>query len=103
MMRILPTLALVLCAVGLSMPAPAAEQGRLRRARKWRQRAGASAPAADPRVALLKLLPAGSKIEDLRPSPIPGIYEFMQGADISYLTADGKYLHRRQCLRHGDA
>lgn len=47
--------------------------------------------ANDPRAALLKSLPAGSKLEDLRASPIPGIYEFMQGADISYLTADGKY------------
>jgi len=45
----------------------------------------------DPRAALLKLLPAGSKLDDLRPSPIPGIYEFSQGADVSYLTADGKY------------
>ncbi len=51
----------------------------------------AESQAADPRVALLKLLPAGSKLEDLRPSPIPGIYQFMQGADVSYLTADGKY------------
>jgi thiol:disulfide interchange protein DsbC len=48
-------------------------------------------PAADPRAALLKLLPAGSKLEDLRPSPIAGIYEYAQGAEISYLTADGKY------------
>ena len=47
--------------------------------------------SADPRAALLKRLPAGSKLEDLRPSPIPGIYEFAQGADVSYLTADGKY------------
>ena len=46
---------------------------------------------ADPRTSLLKLLPAGSKLEDLRPSPIAGIYEFSQGADVSYLTADGKY------------
>jgi thiol:disulfide interchange protein DsbC len=46
---------------------------------------------ADPRLLLLKRLPAGSKLEDLQPSPIPGIYEFMEGADISYLTADGKY------------
>jgi thiol:disulfide interchange protein DsbC len=53
--------------------------------------ATAEAPAADPRPALLKLLPAGSKLDDLRPSPIPGIYEFIQGAEISYLTADGKY------------
>jgi thiol:disulfide interchange protein DsbC len=53
-----------------------------------------AAPAeqpADPRAALVKLLPAGSKIEDLKPSPIPGIYEFVQGAEVSYLTADGKY------------
>src|SRR5260370_19312166 len=46
---------------------------------------------ADPRAALVKLLPAGSKVEDLRPSPIPGIYEFSQGADVSNLTADGKF------------
>jgi thiol:disulfide interchange protein DsbC len=53
--------------------------------------ATADPPAADPRIALLKLLPAGSKVDDLRPSPIAGIYEFVQGAEISYLTADGKY------------
>jgi thiol:disulfide interchange protein DsbC len=45
----------------------------------------------DPRLAILKRLPAGSKLEDLRPSPLPGIYEFTQGADVSYLSADGKY------------
>ena len=45
----------------------------------------------DPREALLKLLPAGTKVDSLRPSPIPGIYEYSQGADVSYLTADGKY------------
>jgi thiol:disulfide interchange protein DsbC len=50
-----------------------------------------SHPAADPRATLVKLLPAGAKIDDLRPSPIPGIYEFVQGAEVSYLTADGKY------------
>jgi thiol:disulfide interchange protein DsbC len=60
-------------AIGLIMPASSADQ------------------PADPRAALLKLLPAGAKLEDLRPSPIPGIYEYSQGADISYLTADGKY------------
>jgi thiol:disulfide interchange protein DsbC len=54
-------------------------------------RADSADQPADPRAALLKLLPAGSKLDDLRPSPIPGIYEFSQGADVSYLTADGKY------------
>ncbi len=47
--------------------------------------------AKDPRAALLKLLPAGSKLEDLRPSPVAGIYEYSQGADVSYITADGRY------------
>ncbi len=46
---------------------------------------------ADPRAALVKLLPAGTKIDDLAPSPIPGVYQFVQGAEVSYLTADGKY------------
>jgi thiol:disulfide interchange protein DsbC len=45
----------------------------------------------DPRAELLKHLPPGSKLEDLRPSPIAGLYEFMQGAELSYLTADGKF------------
>lgn len=54
-------------------------------------RANAADQPADPRVALLKLLPAGSKLDDLRPSPIPGMYEYSQGAEISYITADGKY------------
>ena len=53
--------------------------------------ARAADPPADPRVALLKLLPAGAKLDDLRPSPIAHIYEFSQGADVSYLTADGKF------------
>jgi thiol:disulfide interchange protein DsbC len=70
------------------------------RAALARQAADAQAPDsqavaadshADPRAALIKLLPAGSKLEDLKQSPIPGIYQFVQGADVSYLTADGKY------------
>ena len=46
---------------------------------------------ADPRAELLKVLPAGSKLEDLRPAPVPGLYEFVQGADVSYITSDGKF------------
>ncbi len=75
MLRNAAVLILLLCAAASSVRAAAVEQ-----------------PAApDPRVALLKLLPAGFKLDDLRPSPIAGIYEFQQGAEISYLTADGKY------------
>src|SRR5882724_5559779 len=79
MLRHLAVLTLVLCAAQSGVRAATAEQP------------AADPHTADPRAALIKLLPAGSKIEDLRPSPIPGIYEFTQGAEISYLTADGKY------------
>jgi thiol:disulfide interchange protein DsbC len=73
MSRLIAALTLCLCALGLAAPAGSAEQ------------------APDPRVALLKLLPAGSKLEDMRPSPIAGIYELTQGANVNYITADGKY------------
>jgi thiol:disulfide interchange protein DsbC len=53
--------------------------------------AATSETPPDPRIALLKLLPAGSKLDDMKPSPIAGIYEFSQGADVSYITTDGKY------------
>jgi thiol:disulfide interchange protein DsbC len=54
-------------------------------------RAAPADQTPDPRAALLKLLPAGSKVEDLQPSPIAGMYQFVQGAEVSYITADGKY------------
>jgi thiol:disulfide interchange protein DsbC len=72
MIRSLLLSAVVLCAAVASAAAPAPD-------------------AADPRVALLKLLPAGSKLEDLKLSPIAGVYEYALGAEIKYLTADGRY------------
>lgn len=88
MLRFLAALTLSLCGA-LAAAQPAA--GALAAGTPAAGTPAAETQAADPRVALLKLLPAGSKLEDLRPSPIAGIYQFMQGADISYLTADGKY------------
>ena len=58
----------------------------------------AAAPAAttatkgeDLRVQLAKKLP-GAKPEDVRPTPIAGIYEISMGSSTAYITADGKYL-----------
>jgi len=79
MLRYVAVLTFILCAALSAVRATAAEPR------------AAEPPAEDPRTALLKLLPAGSKLEDLRPSPIAGIYEYTQGAQVSYLTADGKY------------
>jgi thiol:disulfide interchange protein DsbC len=44
----------------------------------------------DPRAQLASKIP-GTRVEDLRPTPIAGIYELTRGTDIAYVTADGKY------------
>ncbi len=46
--------------------------------------------SADARAELAKHLP-GAKPDDLRVSPIKGMYEYTKGTDIAYVTADGKY------------
>jgi thiol:disulfide interchange protein DsbC len=40
---------------------------------------------------LAKHLP-GAKPEDVRKSPIPGVYEITMGTSVAYMSADGKYL-----------
>lgn len=51
---------------------------------------GKADPKADPRVAIASKIP-GAHAEDLRPSPVPGIYQLARGADFVYVTTDGKY------------
>jgi thiol:disulfide interchange protein DsbC len=48
------------------------------------------AAKADPRIELARKIP-GAKPDDLRVSPIPGMFELTRGADIAYVSADGKY------------
>jgi len=96
-MKVLAAAALAICTVAASARAVAADPPHA--AVPDSAHAAAADPAnavsadqaADPRVALLKRLPVGSKLEDLAPSPIPGMYQFTQGAEVSYLTVDGKY------------
>ncbi|HEY3786210.1 MAG TPA: DsbC family protein [Steroidobacteraceae bacterium] len=49
-----------------------------------------AATQADPRVKIANRIP-DVRPEDLRPSPIAGIYELSRGMDFAYVTADGKY------------
>jgi thiol:disulfide interchange protein DsbC len=53
-----------------------------------------SAPAeqasVDPRVEVASRIP-GAKVEQLKVTPIPGMYEYTRGTEIAYVTADGKY------------
>lgn len=45
----------------------------------------------DPRVELAKKLPGNVKVDELRVTPIPGVYEIRRGSEIGYVTADGRY------------
>jgi len=53
--------------------------------------AGADEPSAEVREAIAAKVP-GAKAEDIRSSPIPGLYEVALGAYIVYVSADGKFL-----------
>jgi thiol:disulfide interchange protein DsbC len=44
----------------------------------------------DPRVDVAAKIP-GTKPDELRATPIPGIYELTRGGDIAYVSSDGKY------------
>jgi thiol:disulfide interchange protein DsbC len=54
------------------------------------QVAAGKPPAADPRAAIAKKFD-GLKMEDIRVSPVTGVYEITRGSEISYVSADGKY------------
>jgi thiol:disulfide interchange protein DsbC len=49
----------------------------------------AEAPASG--VAAVSARIAGSRPEDFRVSPVPGIYEYRHGAEIIYVTEDGRF------------
>jgi thiol:disulfide interchange protein DsbC len=53
--------------------------------------APAPVPAGDPRIALAARIP-GARPEDLRATPVPGIFELVHEADVSYISADAKYV-----------
>jgi thiol:disulfide interchange protein DsbC len=52
-------------------------------------RAAEPAPP-DPRELIAKQFP-GTRVEDIRPTPVAGVYEVTHAADIAYVTADGKF------------
>jgi thiol:disulfide interchange protein DsbC len=86
----LPSIAAVILSTGVaqaqaqnpankSVPAPAA---------------ATTAPAAekaDPRAVIVKKID-GIKLEDVRMTPVNGIYEVTRGSEISYSSADGRYV-----------
>jgi thiol:disulfide interchange protein DsbC len=55
----------------------------------------------DPRTVLAAKIP-GSKPEDFRATPVPGLYELTHGTDISYVSADAKYVFAGDMYRVAD-
>src|SRR5690606_7002463 len=53
--------------------------------------AAESASKTDPRAVIAKKIP-GVEIDDVRPSPIKGLYEVRIGGESVYATADGRYV-----------
>ena len=51
----------------------------------------APAAKADPRADIVKKID-GLKLEDVRMTPVNGIYEITRGSEISYTTGDGRYV-----------
>jgi thiol:disulfide interchange protein DsbC len=49
------------------------------------------APGADPRIEIARHIPGGARADELRATPIPGIWELTRGGEIAYVSADGKY------------
>ncbi|MET0282119.1 MAG: DsbC family protein [Steroidobacteraceae bacterium] len=86
-------LPLMACAQGSGTPPAAIAAAPGAAAQKPAEAPPATAPLAkgDPRIALSAKLP-GTRPEDLRATPIPGIFELSHGADISYVTADAKFV-----------
>ena len=51
---------------------------------------GGTSTSADPRVLIASKIP-GARPEDVRATPIAGLYEIMRGNDAAFVSADGKY------------
>jgi thiol:disulfide interchange protein DsbC len=54
------------------------------------QLACAQTPAPDQRVEISSRIP-GTHPDQLRPTPMPGVYELTRGTDIAFVSTDGKY------------
>lgn len=51
--------------------------------------AAANAPSTDVRAAIAERLDV--KPEDIRPSPVPGLFEVVSGTEVGYVSADGRF------------
>jgi thiol:disulfide interchange protein DsbC len=85
-----------LCAALEAAPAqqtPQGQQAQLQQVQQAIQQLQAQTQAqakADPRAEVASHI-SGARPEELRATPVPGVWELTRGFDIAYVTADGKY------------
>ena len=89
-------LALAACARGADTDVPATAGPSVAPAAGAVQPVAQALPAepvlpGDPRIELAAKMP-GTRAEDLRATPVPGIYEVAHGAEVSYVSADGGFV-----------
>jgi thiol:disulfide interchange protein DsbC len=70
--------------------APAQQPAAAPKGEALAAKADVSGAKADPLAEVASHIP-GARPDQLRASPIQGIYEFTRGAEIAYVTSDGKY------------
>ena len=88
-------------------PASSAAPAKVQKAAPAADSRPAATPAEpmakdDPRVALSAKIP-GTKPQDLRATPMPGIFELRHGADITYVSADAKYVFNGDLFQVADS
>lgn len=75
-----PDVAATIDDVAASAPLPAADQVPVE-----------PVPEGDPRLALAAKMP-GVRAQDLRVTPVSGLYELVHGGEVTYVSADGAYV-----------
>ncbi len=90
---LLSTLAVALaaCARGADTETPAAGTAAAAPAADAAPSTAEPVPPGDPRIALAARMP-GVRPEELRLSPVPGVYELAHNGEVSYVSADGAYV-----------
>ena len=76
---------------GAAAPAAVATPAAVQAAAPAAEQPPALVPVTDAELAAVATHVPGAKPGDLRATPIPGLYEYKQGADLVYVTADGRF------------
>ena len=82
---------LALCAAApIPSQQPGSQQAASQQAGSQQAGSQQASGKADPRAEIAAHIP-GARTDELRATPVPGIYELTRGTDIAYVSADGKY------------